>query len=77
MIVNCNSQSMLHWQKIRHFIFGRNICIHYHFVRDEIDDGLNMLLKIYIDANLADVLMKPVIQKKLNWNKAFLGLGAI
>ena len=46
-------------------------------MKDMVDDGLVMLLKIHIDANPANVLTKPLTREKLNWNKASLGLRAM
>ena len=61
MRVNCDSQSTLHLTKnLMFYSRTKHIDIRYHFVRDVIDDGLVSLLKIYTDANPADMLTKPV-----------------
>ena len=59
--MNYDSQSALYLAKNPTFYSRtKHIDIRYHFMRDVVDDGLILLLKIHTDANSVDVLTKPV-----------------
>lgn len=73
MMVNCDSQSTLYLVKISVFHFQvKHINIRYHFIRDVIDDDLIMLLKIHININPVNMLIKMMTRGKLNQNKISL-----
>lgn len=73
--VNCPNQSAIHLaNNLAFYSQMKHIDIRYHFVTDVVDKHLIFLLKVHIDTNPANILMKLVTQEKFNWSMIFLVL---
>lgn len=54
----------------------KHIDVHYHFVRDMVEDDKIILKKIDTNLNLLNMLTQSVTREKFNWFKNSLGLEA-
>nr|GEV20988.1 retrovirus-related Pol polyprotein from transposon TNT 1-94 [Tanacetum cinerariifolium] len=64
--VLCDNQSAIHFAKNSMFHKRtKHIDVHYHWIRDSIEDGMLELNKVHTDDNASDMLTKAVAREKL------------
>ena len=75
VIIYSDSQSAICLAKNLTF-HGRtkHIDVHYHFVRDMVDDNKVKLEKVQTLVNVVDALTKPVSTEKFRWCSESMGL---
>eukprot|EP00253_Pinus_taeda_P020951 PITA_20951 len=78
VILLCDSQSAIHLAtNPAYHSRTKHIDVRYHFLRHVIDGGKVALQKVHTRENYADIFTNPVIEEKLLWCLASLGLQKI
>ena len=76
--IDCDSQSAISLEKNpAYHSKTKHIDVHYHFVRDMIDDKKMLLVKVDTLKNIVDALIKSVSSEKFSWCRETMGIAGL